>query len=95
MQEMVAHIANVMVMTPQLGAGVTAVVGSFLLARQRFRQLPLAFHPGGHGLGGISDSSHLGAVSRGGDQKRRQAAVDADPAAVVSGCVRRVLLGGV
>ena len=35
--EMQAHVRDVTVVTPQLGGSITAVMGSFLLARQRFR----------------------------------------------------------
>jgi hypothetical protein len=42
-QEMAAHVGDVIVVTPQPGSGLVAVAGSFLLARQRFLKPLLPF----------------------------------------------------
>jgi hypothetical protein len=84
-QEMAAHIGDAMMMPPQLGGGIRAVAGSFLLARQRFRQAPLPFDP---------DGQHLGAsVMR--RPKCRQSEVNTDPTAIVAWLARWMDVGGV
>ncbi len=94
-QEMAAHIGDVTVMAPQLGGGVTAVAGSFLLARQRSGQPLLAFQATSKGFGRIGDTGDFGAVGGGGDHKRRQTPVDTDPATIIGRIARLVLVGGV
>ena len=93
-QEMAAHIGDVTVMA-QLGGGVTAVTGSFLLARQRSGQPLLAFQATSKGFGRIGDTGDFGTVGGGGDHKRRQTTVDTDPATIIGRIARLVLVGGV
>ena len=55
----------------------------------------MTFHPGRQRLGRIGDTGDLFAVVVCDDGKSRQATVDADPATVIGGVARRVLLDGV
>ena len=94
-QEMAAHIGDVMVVTAQPGGGVRRLCDPFFLRDNDFASRRWLFHPGGERFGRIGDAGDLGAVGGGGDQERRQAAIHTDPAAGSSPLAGRVLVGGV
>jgi hypothetical protein len=92
-QEMPSCVGDAEVVTRKPSGSLAAVVRSFLLTGQRFGQPPLPSHAGAKRLGRIGDAGDLDTVCSCGDHERRQAPVDADPAAMIGLVAWLVLVG--
>ena len=66
-QEMAAHVGDVIVMPGQLRGGLAAVNRSFLRAGQLLGEVTLLFHPRGKRFGRIGDPGDFAAVGGSGN----------------------------
>jgi hypothetical protein len=95
MQEVLPDVANTVVMPAEPNGGLLSVLGSFLLARQRFRQAALLAYALRKRLRLIVDARDLAPIGGGGDDQCRQASVDTYPTASIIGSTRTVPMVGV